>query len=110
MEMHKYKLLNYSTRKVEVNKPEPLLDIKEAFSKFSSGGNHMSKDQLLQFMVEYQGEKNCTLLDLEPVVEKVLQVGSSRQGLCLSDFIDFLLLDDFNGPIKDEVCTFSVSV
>lgn len=102
MKMHK--LLKFLTKEGEINQPEPPLDLKEAFSKFANGVNHMSKDQLLKFMVEYQGEKNCTLEDLEPVFEKVLQVG---QGLSLNDFINLLLLDDFNGPLTDEVCALS---
>ena len=83
----------------------------------------MKKDQLLRFMVEHQGENISTIEDLDKIVEKFLQLGSScsstktsstrivdvyrKQGLSLNDFIDFLLLGDFNGPLKDEVCTFS---
>ncbi|XP_027337550.1 phosphoinositide phospholipase C 6-like [Abrus precatorius] len=118
MESYKTKLLSLLTRKGEVNKAEPPLDIKEAFSKFARGGNQIMKDQLLRFMVDHQGEKINTFEDLEKIVQKVLQVGSSstktssnssvadvlrRQGLSLNDFIDFLLLDDFNGPLKEEV-------
>ncbi|XP_061376618.1 phosphoinositide phospholipase C 6-like [Gastrolobium bilobum] len=109
MEMYKHKVINFLTKKGEVNKAEPPLEVKEVFSMYAKGGSHMSKDQILQFMVEHQGEKNCTLTDLEPIVEKVLQVGSSKTktisiaGLSLNDFINFLLLDDFNGPLKDEV-------
>lgn len=107
------KLLSFLTKKGKVNKEEPSFDLKEAFYKFTNGDNFMSKDQLLRFMVEYQGEQNCTLLDLEPIIEKVLQMGNSSSetsniaGLSIDDFINFLLLDDFNGPLKDEVCTFS---
>ncbi|KAK7317844.1 hypothetical protein RJT34_02414 [Clitoria ternatea] len=104
----KDKVLNFLTKKGEVKKAGPPLDLKEAFSKFAKGGSQMSKDQLLIFMVEHQGEKNCSSANLEENIKKVLQVGSSnsvckRQGLNLNEFIDFLLLDDFNGPLKDEV-------
>ncbi|XP_045800805.1 phosphoinositide phospholipase C 6-like isoform X2 [Trifolium pratense] len=105
-----FKLVEFLIKKGKVNKEEPPYDLKEAFTKFTNGENHMSKDQLLQFMVEYQGEQNCTLLDLEPIFEKLLQNGSSSNestsniaGLSLDKFIDFLLLDDFNGPLKNEV-------
>ncbi|CAJ2644059.1 unnamed protein product [Trifolium pratense] len=105
-----FKLVEFLIKKGKVNKEEPPYDLKEAFSKFTNGENDMSKDQLLQFMVEYQGEQNCTLLDLEPIFEKLLQNGSSSNestsdiaGLSLDKFIDFLLLDDFNGPLKNEV-------
>ncbi|KAI5407612.1 phosphoinositide phospholipase C 6 [Lathyrus oleraceus] len=105
------KLSKMLTKKGKVNKEEPPLDLIEAFFNFSNGENHMSKDQLLGFMVEYQGEENCTLLDLEPIIEKVLQMGSSSssietrniEGLSIDDFVNFLLLDDFNAPLKDEV-------
>ncbi|XP_004500489.1 phosphoinositide phospholipase C 6 [Cicer arietinum] len=103
------KLLKILTKNVNLNKGEPPLDLKEVFLMFTNGENHMSKDQLLRFMVEHQGEQNCTLLDLEPIIQKVLQMGNSSTessnivGLSLDEFIDFLLLDDFNGPIKDEV-------
>lgn len=108
------KLSKMLTKKGKVNKEEPPLDLIEAFFNFSNGENHMSKDQLLGFMGEYQGEQNCTLLDLEPMIEKVLQMGSSSssietrnvEGLSIDDFVNFLLLDDFNGPLKDEVSTF----
>ncbi|KAK7281150.1 hypothetical protein RIF29_08876 [Crotalaria pallida] len=116
VKVHKYKVLNLLTRKFEVHKTEPPLDIKQAFSKFAEGEKHMSIDQFLHFMVECQGEKDCTIKDLEPIVKKVLLLGNSStinssneaegckgQGLSLNDFINFLLLDDFNGPLKDEV-------
>jgi len=102
------------SKKGKVDKEEPLFDLKEAFSKYAYGENHMSKDQLLNFIMEYQGEQNCTLMDLEPIIEKVLKIGSSNTetssivGLSLDDFINFLLVDDFNGPLKDEVCTLYV--
>jgi len=103
-------LVKFLTKKGKVDKEEPLFDLKEAFSKYAYGENHMSKDQLHRFMVEYQGEQNCTLSDLEPIIEKVLKMESSHTetgiaGLSLDDFINFMLLDDFNGPLKDEVCT-----
>ncbi|KAK7305874.1 hypothetical protein VNO77_43786 [Canavalia gladiata] len=105
-------VVNFLTIKSKVSKEEAPLELKEAFSKFARGGNRMTKDELLQFMVEHQGEKMST--KLENIVEKVLQVGSStsktiiagghrKQGLSLFDFVNFLLLDDFNAPLKDEV-------
>ncbi|XP_020212939.1 phosphoinositide phospholipase C 6-like isoform X2 [Cajanus cajan] len=119
METCKMKMLNFLAKKGEVNKAETPLDLKEAFYEFARGGNHMKKDQLLRFMVEHQGENIRTIEDLDKIVEKFSQVGSSssspktcptrivdlynKQGLSLNDFIDFLLLHDFNGPLKDEV-------
>jgi len=124
METYIIKVLNFLTKKGEVYKAEPPLDLKEAFSKFAGGENQMKKDQLLRFMVEHQGENNIsTMEDLDKIVEKFLQLRNScsstktsstrivdvyrKQGLSLNDFIDFLILDDFNGPLKDKVCTFS---
>ncbi|KAK7387457.1 hypothetical protein VNO78_28278 [Psophocarpus tetragonolobus] len=105
VEKYMVKFLNLLTKKGEAQKAEPPLDIKEAFSKFARGGNLLKKDQFLQFMVEHQGENISTLEDLDKIVENFLQVGKSttkRQGLSLSDFMDFLL-HNFNDPLKDEV-------
>ncbi|RYQ83790.1 hypothetical protein Ahy_B10g102638 isoform A [Arachis hypogaea] len=105
-EIYKYKVLNFLTRKFELKKQEPSLDIKEAFHMFAKGGEYMSNDQLLGFMLEHQGDKNCTLMDLEVVLLQIAgnsNTTSREQGLSLMEFINFLLLDDFNGPLKTEV-------
>ncbi|MED6191905.1 hypothetical protein PIB30_004983 [Stylosanthes scabra] len=85
---------------------EPPLDIKEAFHKFSQGGVQMSNDQLLGFILEHQGDKNCTLMDLEVLLLQIAgnsNTATREQGLSQMYFINFLLLDDFNGPLKNEV-------
>jgi len=124
IEAFKIRMLSLLTKKDEVYKAETPLDLKEAFSKFARGGNRMNKSQLLQFIVEHQGENICSEEDLDKIIEKYLLGGNcssssktrftrtpdvyKKQGLSLSDFIDFLLQHDFNAALNDEVCTFSV--
>ncbi|CAJ1860362.1 unnamed protein product [Sphenostylis stenocarpa] len=119
IEAFKIRMLNFLTKKGEVDKAEPPLDLKEAFSKFARGGNQMKKDQLLRFIVEHQGENISSMEDLDKIFEKFLLSGScssssnsrytrfpdvnKRQGLSLSDFINFLLLHDLNAALKDKV-------
>ncbi|KAL2333367.1 hypothetical protein Fmac_014580 [Flemingia macrophylla] len=114
----KMKMLNL-LNKSEVDEAETLLDLEEAFYKFSRGGHHMRKEQLLRFMVEHQGENIRTIEDLDKIVGKFSQIESSssstktsptrlmdtygQQGLSFNDFIDFLLFNDSNGPLEDEV-------
>jgi len=125
IEAFKIKMLNFLTKKDEFYKAEPPLDLKEAFAKFARGGHQMNKGQLLQFMVEHQRENISSEEDLDKIIEKFLLVGScssssktrstrfpdvyKKQGLNLFDFIDFLLLHDFNAALNDKVCTFSDS-
>ncbi|XP_061351658.1 phosphoinositide phospholipase C 6-like isoform X1 [Gastrolobium bilobum] len=110
----KYKSFFLFIRKYKVTELVPPMDLKEVFSKFTGGGSHMSTEQLHRFLVEHQGEVDCTLSDSEKIVEKVLQmrrppqeivnVGQSREHeITLDDIFRFLLLDDFNGPLKAEV-------
>ncbi|KAL9332613.1 hypothetical protein ACSQ67_002223 [Phaseolus vulgaris] len=119
IEAFKIRMLSLLTKKDEVYKAETPLDLKEAFSKFARGGNRMNKSQLLQFIVEHQGENICSEEDLDKIIEKYLLGGNcssssktrftrtpdvyKKQGLSLSDFIDFLLQHDFNAALNDEV-------
>ena len=116
---NKYKSFLFFFRKFKVTEQVPPQDLKEAFSEFAGGGSCMSTEQLHRFLVEYQGEEGCTLSDTEKIVEKVLQVKRPpqetidvdqhrEQGITLDDIFHFLLLDDFNGPLKAEVRSFLV--
>lgn len=106
-----YKVLGFS-RKFKINEAGPPPDVRDLFAAFSGGGDDMSADQLLQFLVDQQGEVECTLAEAEQIVEQVLQKrrssdmtsGGSGQGLSLDDFFHYLFMDDFNGPIKTQVC------
>lgn len=112
---NKYKSFLFFIRKYKVTELVPSQDLKEVFLKFTGGGPHMLTEQLHRFLVEYQGEENCTFSDSEKIVDKVLplrrpcqetvDVDQNRdQEITLDDIFRFLLLDDdFNGPLKNEV-------
>lgn len=115
---NKYKSFLFFIRKYRVTEVVPPQDLREAFSKFARGGSYMSTEQLHRFLVDHQGEENFTLSDSEKIAEKVLQlrrrpcdqetvVGvdhqNREQGITLDDIFHFLLMDDFNGPLKTEV-------
>jgi phosphatidylinositol phospholipase C delta len=99
------------SRKFKMGEVGPPADVKEAYSRFAGGGDHMSVDQLRRFLVEHQGEVGCTASDAERFVEQVLQGRhDAKQGLSLPDFFHFLFLDDLNSPIKSEVNSLSLSL
>lgn len=111
---NKYKSFLFFIKKYKVTELVPPQELKEVFSKFTGGGLYMSTEQLYQFLVEHQSEENLTLSDLEKIVDKVLLlrrthtesvcVDQSREReITLDDIFRFLLLDDFNGPLKNEV-------
>ncbi|BAT86434.1 Phosphoinositide phospholipase C 6 [Vigna angularis] len=119
IESFKIKMLNFLTKREKACKAEHPLDLKEAFSKFARGGSQMNKDQLLRFIVEHQGDNISGEEDLDKIVESFLVARScssssrtrsarfpdvySKQGLTLNDFVDFLLLHDFNAALNDKV-------
>ncbi|KAB1217612.1 Phosphoinositide phospholipase C 6 [Morella rubra] len=103
MANYKYKMFGFS-RKFKSNEVAPPADVKEAFSRFAEGGDHMSSDQLRRFLVEHQGEVDVTVFAAERIIEQVLHGRhDAQQGLSLSDFFYFLFLADFNDPIKSQV-------
>ncbi|XP_028803761.1 phosphoinositide phospholipase C 6-like [Neltuma alba] len=115
MGTYNYKIFKCFNLKFTVSEPGPPEDVKYVFYKFASGSDHMSADQLGQFLLMHQGESDLTSSDSTQIVEKILQLRnqneeieateppSSIQGISLDDFFHFLLLDDFNAPIKSQV-------
>ncbi|KAF7830947.1 Phosphoinositide phospholipase C 6 [Senna tora] len=102
MGTYSYKVFKCFNRKFTITEPGPPDDVKYAFYKFSSGADHMSADQFRRFLVENQGESDCTSSDSAVIVDKILQ-DSDGGGLSLDEFFHFLLLDDFNAPFKSQV-------
>lgn len=94
----------------------PPSDVKEVFSEFANGGSALSADQLQQFLVEHQSETNCTEDDSNRIVQNAIQsrksgdagdgISGTGEGLTLEEFFHFLFYDEFNGPIKSQVCVF----
>jgi len=111
--MFKYFNRNFSFSEQEQLPPS---DVKEVFSKFAKGGSAMSADQLRQFLLEHQREPNCTEDDSNRIVQNAMQlrksddagdgISGTREGLTLEEFFHFLFFDEFNGPIKSQVCVF----
>lgn len=117
---YNYKMFKCFNRKYATTEQAPPSDVKEVFSQFSHGGSYISANQLRLFFVEHQGETDCTEDDSKRIVENALQsrkgsperggagdgVSDAGDGLTVEEFFQFLLYDEFNGPLKSEVCVF----
>ncbi|KAK3020651.1 hypothetical protein RJ639_046244 [Escallonia herrerae] len=103
-----YKMFGCFNRKFKIREVEPPPDLRGAFERYSSGATHLSADQLLRFLIEFQGEEGCTVSDAERIMHDVLHkqhhlTTFTRHGLTFEDFFHFLFLDDLNAPIKSQV-------
>lgn len=110
-------------RKYAITEQAPPSDVKQVFSEFSDGGSFISAKQLQRFFLEHQGETDCTEDDSKKIVENALQsrkgnqdsggggegVSGTGEGLSVEEFFQFLSFDEFNGPLKSQVCAFSFS-
>lgn len=118
MSTYNYKIFNCFNRKYTIIEPGPPNDVKYVFYKFSAGSETMSANQLWRFLVEHQGESDCTASDSAQIVEKIVQLRKQNQetgdaekttnsdevqGLSIDEFFHFLLLDDFNAPLNPQV-------
>ncbi|XP_076933057.1 phosphoinositide phospholipase C 4-like [Bidens hawaiensis] len=105
---------NYSvcycfTRKFKVAEAEPPSDVKDAFSKYSGDGNHLTADQLHGFLVE-QHHGDVSISDAELIIEWILHKRHphlakliNRKSLSLEDFHHFLFSTELNPPIQTQV-------
>ncbi|XP_076938803.1 phosphoinositide phospholipase C 4-like [Bidens hawaiensis] len=105
---------NYSvcycfTRKFKVAEAEPPSDVKDAFSKYSGDGNHLTADQLHGFLVE-QHHGDVSISDAELIIEWILHKRHphlakliNRKSLSLEDFHHFLFSTELNPPIQTRV-------
>ncbi|KAH0657607.1 hypothetical protein KY289_026355 [Solanum tuberosum] len=106
--MGNYRVCVCFSRKFKVTEAEPPTDVKEAFKKYGDGGNQMSAEQLLKFLIEVQGETQLTVADADAVVRQILQkrhpiTKLARQALALDDFHHYLFSADLNPPINFKV-------
>ncbi|XP_073118613.1 phosphoinositide phospholipase C 6-like isoform X2 [Henckelia pumila] len=92
-----YKMLRFFRRKFKISEPGPPPDVREAFRQYAEGLDHMMADHLLHFLNDHQGER-CSAADAEAILQNV-----GRRRLNLEDLFNFLLRDDLNGPINDQV-------
>ncbi|KAK6122043.1 hypothetical protein DH2020_044214 [Rehmannia glutinosa] len=94
-------------RKFKITESQPPPDVRAAFGRYAEGGAHMTADQLVKFLVDYQKEEGRTAADAEAIMQNVFHrrhhIGGRRHGLTLEDFFDFLFQDDLNGPINSQV-------
>lgn len=105
-----YKVLCFN-RKFKTTEAEPPPDVRNLFAAFSDGRDYMLADQFLRFLVDQQGDVECTQSEAEQILEQVLQKRrssdkpseDSAQVFSLDDFFHYLFMDDFNGPIKTQV-------
>ncbi|WOG94049.1 hypothetical protein DCAR_0313340 [Daucus carota subsp. sativus] len=103
-----YKMFGCFNRKFKMTAIGPPTDVTEAFNVYSDGGTQLTSDQLLRFLVEYQGEKDCTIMDAEELLQHVLNqrhhlVKYTRHSLDIEDFFFFLFHDEINAPIGAQV-------
>ncbi|KAH0689458.1 hypothetical protein KY289_016816 [Solanum tuberosum] len=105
-----YKVLGCFNRKFKISETGPPPDVSNAFSLYTEKGSHMTGDQLGRFMVEYQGEKECTINDAEQIIQEVVnrrhhltKYTKNAHSFELEDFFYYLFQDDLNAPIKSQV-------
>lgn len=110
-----YKVLGCFNRKFKISETGPPPDVRDAFSLYAEKGTHMTADQLARFLVEYQGEKGCTINDAQQIIQQVFnrrhhltKYTRHASSLELEDFFYYLFQDDLNGPIISQVFLFSV--
>lgn len=99
-----YKMFGLFRRKFKIRDPGPPPDVREAFRQYAEGVDHMSADQLFDFLVDHQ-EECCSAADAEAILQKVLhrRDGRVEAKITLEDFFYFLFQDDLNGPINVQV-------
>ncbi|XP_074338297.1 phosphoinositide phospholipase C 6-like isoform X3 [Apium graveolens] len=103
-----YKMFGCFNRKFKMNEDGPPPDVVEAFSVYTQDDSQMSADQLLRFLVDFQGEAGYTLSMTEDLLHQVLArrhhlTKYTRNNLTLDDFYFFLFQDDLNPPINLQV-------
>lgn len=106
MGSYNYRVFGWFQRKFKMSELQAPPDVRAAFLQYTDGAAHMTAEQLLKFLVEYQGEEGCTAADAEAIMAKVFQsrhhIGRRHGLMTLDDFFDFLF-QDLNSPINSQV-------
>ena len=63
-----YKVLCFN-RKFKTTEAEPPPDVRNLFAAFSDGRDYMLADQFLRFLVDQQGDVECTQSEAEQILE-----------------------------------------
>ncbi|CAO2840853.1 unnamed protein product [Amaranthus hypochondriacus] len=110
--MESFMICGCFSRKFKKAELQPPSDIIDLFNKYAECGPHMTADQLLNFMVEVQGESTATLTEAEKIVEEIKlrrkhphihMLITTRKSLTLDEFFSYLFSVDLNPPIKSQV-------
>ena len=100
--MGSYKMFGIFNRKFKTEETGPPEDVVNAFTKYSDGGKEMSADQLLRFLVEFQGQADCTLSHAQDIMKQLHHL-SDPNFLSINDFCYFLVNEQLNPPISHQV-------
>lgn len=74
-------------------------EVKDVFEKYSTNGT-MSVEELLKFMVGFQGEREATKEDAQIIYDSVKHLSLfHRRGLHLEAFFRYLI-GDYNSPLR----------
>ncbi|KAI3833706.1 hypothetical protein MKX03_004041 [Papaver bracteatum] len=101
-----YKMFKIFKRNFKVIEAEPPLDVKDAFSKYSEGKNLMTSDQLLNFLINFQGESDAKIEDADKIISNILQ---SRHHIAKFTRNNTLTLDDFHHYLFDQHLNFPIN-
>ncbi|KAJ8749785.1 hypothetical protein K2173_012336 [Erythroxylum novogranatense] len=103
--MGNYRMCLCFIRKFKVMEAGPPPDVREAFKDYTTGGSHMTTEQLRRFLVEVQGDSGA---EAEKIVDQILHkrhhvTRFARSGLTLDDFFFYLFSADHNPVINNQV-------
>lgn len=104
-----YKMFKCFNRKFKINEASPPVDVKLAFMECTNDCEHMSLLQFHKFLIEFQGEEDCPFEHAEWMMDQVIKRryhSSSNyhgNGFTINDFFHFLMYDDLNPPIREQV-------
>ncbi|KAK9998364.1 hypothetical protein SO802_017967 [Lithocarpus litseifolius] len=108
--MGTYRICMCFKRRYKEKATGPPQEVKEAFKKYTEGGNQMTVEQLTRFLVEFQGESGASISDAGQIVEQLLQKRypvvtkyTKKYTLTLDDLHRYLFSPDLNPPIGDQV-------
>ncbi|KAK9124500.1 hypothetical protein Sjap_014102 [Stephania japonica] len=103
--MENYRVCMCFTRKFKINEVQIPMGVKAAFARFTGDGSLMTADQLLRFLIEFQGEGEARISDAERIIQRTMQRRHhieqfAGHALSLDDFHHFLFCDELNSPIR----------
>ncbi|XP_026390055.1 phosphoinositide phospholipase C 6-like isoform X2 [Papaver somniferum] len=106
--MGSYKMFMCFSRKFKVHETQTPPEMKVVFGKYTQSGSLMTANQLHEFLVQFQGEKDATIPDAERIIEQIMHRRHhisryTRHALTFDDFLQFLFSEDLNPSLKSRV-------